>query len=386
MTGFNKKQIQLNRNDINKRNYRILLVTLIALLMIYICSIPISLIVDEYKVMFIPYLAIIGVLALVLLLRKLLKKKILLFSYLFLSAYYIFLVSSSIVFQPNMVCVTILFFLFLIPMIILDYEWRIDLFSIVYSLIYIVLVLIFKRNDTTIHEIFNVLSTLSLSLFLSHFSNKIMIDNIDLKRIAQESARRDYLTGLYNRIELFKELRTDQNITGVMMMDIDFFKYYNDTYSHQKGDECLIAVSNVLSCISKIYPNVRFYRYGGEEFIGIVKDVLDEKNIYNIAEDIRNNVEALNIEHNKSNFGKVTVSLGFTFIDKQELLMKLSRTLVYSFTSKARFIFIKNYKFIFIICICQSYFIKLYTLYINFIFFYVNVIKYGKILLKDVIL
>lgn len=319
MMNLNKRKIQLNKNDIDKRNYRILLVTLIGVLILYICSIPISLLVDEYKVMFIPYLGIIGALSLVLLFRKLLKKSILIFSYLLLFLFYIFLVCSSIIFQPNMICVTILFFLFLIPIIILDYEWRVNLFSIFCSLIYIVLVLIFKKNDTTFHEVFNVLSTLSLSLFLSYFFNKIMLDNIDLKRIAQESARRDYLTGLYNRIELFKELRKEKNITALLMLDIDFFKYYNDTYSHQKGDECLIAVSNVLSCISKKYEGICFYRYGGEEFIGIVKNRFDSNFINKITEEIRKNVEDLGIEHIKSNHKTVTVSIGFTIVQNPEI-------------------------------------------------------------------
>lgn len=96
---INKKKIQLNKKNINERNYRILLVTLIAVLFIYIFSIPISLIVEDYKVMFIPYLIIIAVLAIVLLLHKLLKKHTLVFTYKFLIIYFfifsIFKYSSS---------------------------------------------------------------------------------------------------------------------------------------------------------------------------------------------------------------------------------------------------------------------------------------------------
>ncbi|MGM9972163.1 MAG: GGDEF domain-containing protein [Anaeroplasmataceae bacterium] len=321
MMELNKKKIQLNRKDINERNYRILLVTLIAILIIYICSIPVSLIVTEYKVMFVPYLIVIGVLSIILgfifLFKKVFKKYILFFSYFLFTAFYLYLAFSSIVLQPDMVCVTILFFLFLNPIIILDYEWRIDTFTAMNSIIYMVLVLVFKNNDTKVHEIFNVLSTLSLCLFLSHFSNKIMLDNIDLKRLAEESAKTDYLTGLRNRIELFEVLKTDKNITSVIMLDIDFFKTYNDTYSHQMGDDCLIAVSNVLLDISNTYKDVNFYRYGGEEFIGIVKNIFDES-IYNIAEDIRKKVYDLNIEHIKSNHNKVTVSVGFTIVMDQD--------------------------------------------------------------------
>lgn len=317
-----QKKIQLNKKDINERNYRILLVTLIAVLIIYICSIPVSIIVEDYKVMFIPYLIVIGVLSFILsliwLFRKVFKKHVLFFSYFLLTVFYLYLSFSSIVLQPDMVCITILFFLFLNPVIILDYEWRIDLFTAMNSVVYMLLVLVFKNNDTKVHEIFNVLSTLSLCLFLSHFSNKMMIDNIDLKRIAEEAAKTDYLTGLRNRIELFDVLKKENSITGVLMLDIDFFKAYNDTYSHQMGDECLKAVANVLSDITKTYNDIRFYRYGGEEFVGIVKNGFNEVSIYDIAQRIRNNVWDLNIEHIKSNHNRVTVSIGYTIVKEQE--------------------------------------------------------------------
>lgn len=315
---INNKKIELNKKDIDERNFRILLVTIISLFFIYVFSIPISLMVEEYKVMFVPYLIIISFLLLILLFFKFFKKNILLFSYIILSIFYSFLVYSSIVLQPNMVCITILFFIFLTPMIILDYEWRIDLFTIIYSLIYIILLLIFKQNNTLIHEIFNVLSTLSLCIVIAHFSNKIMIDNIDMKRMALESAKIDYLTRLNNRIELFKVLQTDKNINAILMLDVDYFKKYNDTYSHQKGDECLVLVAKVLSNISNTYQDVGFYRYGGEEFVGIIKNRDNLKSIYGILEEIRGNIEALNIEHKESIHNIVTVSIGFTYIIEEE--------------------------------------------------------------------
>lgn len=312
---INKNEVNMNRNVINERNYKILLVSIISVLILYITSIPISLMVDNYKPMLIPYIFIITSLILLLAIYRFLKKHILIFSYIILGFFYLFLEYSSLFVQKEMVCVTILFFFFLNPIIILDYEWRIDLITVIYAAIYIVLVVIFKDKAIVFDEIFNVFSTVSLCLILTHFSNKIMLENIDLKRQAEESARTDYLTKLSNRISLFEQFdNLDNTISALLMIDVDHFKKYNDTYSHQMGDECLRLVTNEFNKISQIYPDIKFYRYGGEEFVAVIKNHLKDDYIYGISEEIRKNVEGLNIEHSKSIHKVVTVSIGFSVI------------------------------------------------------------------------
>ena len=93
------------------------------------------------------------------------------------------------------------------------------------------------------------------------------------------------------------------------MLDIDFFKLYNDHYGHQGGDECLKKVTTVLSSV--IHRETDFLaRYGGEEFSVILPDT-DLKNSVRIAEDMRNALGALHIEHARSKISDfVSISLG----------------------------------------------------------------------------
>jgi diguanylate cyclase (GGDEF)-like protein len=93
------------------------------------------------------------------------------------------------------------------------------------------------------------------------------------------------------------------------MLDIDFFKLYNDNYGHQGGDECLKNVANLLSSV--IQRETDFLaRYGGEEFSVILPDT-DLKNSVKIAEDMRLALGALRIEHAKSKISNfVSISLG----------------------------------------------------------------------------
>jgi diguanylate cyclase (GGDEF)-like protein len=97
----------------------------------------------------------------------------------------------------------------------------------------------------------------------------------------------------------------------MLMIDIDFFKRYNDTYGHVEGDRCLKAVAQTLAqCITRADDFVA--RYGGEEFIVVLPNT-DEQGARLIAEKMLDNVRALRLPHEKSEAaGYVTVSIGGT--------------------------------------------------------------------------
>jgi diguanylate cyclase (GGDEF)-like protein len=126
----------------------------------------------------------------------------------------------------------------------------------------------------------------------------------------------DGLTGIANRrtFEKFLErewkssMRHTQPATAIMM-DIDFFKLYNDTYGHQAGDDCLKKVARTIEK-SLRRPGDLVARYGGEEFVAILSDT-SQKGAFSLAEKVRASVEALEIPHQASQASKfVTISLG----------------------------------------------------------------------------
>lgn len=99
---------------------------------------------------------------------------------------------------------------------------------------------------------------------------------------------------------------------SVVMADIDWFKAYNDTYGHQAGDDCLKQVARTVRNNTKRAADF-VARYGGEEFIVVLPDT-DAVGAGKFAERVREQVAALDIEHSKSPFGKVTISLGIASI------------------------------------------------------------------------
>lgn len=153
-------------------------------------------------------------------------------------------------------------------------------------------------------------------------------------------ARIDSLTNLGNRRyfeEIFnKEWRRAMRVCkplSVIMMDIDFFKNYNDFYGHQKGDECLKSVARYMQMVLQRSSDF-VARYGGEEFIAVLP-VTDSDGAKLVAEKIRHGIEGLKIEHAKSQVSQfVTLSMGISsVIPSKELnpekLVKLADDALY---------------------------------------------------------
>ncbi|MFP4365017.1 MAG: two-component regulator propeller domain-containing protein [Spirochaetia bacterium] len=142
----------------------------------------------------------------------------------------------------------------------------------------------------------------------------------DELRLVNEQFRKlsiqDPLTGAANRRYLESILdiewrRATRNRTPIafLLIDIDYFKAYNDNYGHQSGDECLQKVVECLMTPLKRGTET-FARYGGEEFLCILPST-DEKGAYYVAEQMRKAVESAKIPNEYSYVaGYVTVSIG----------------------------------------------------------------------------
>lgn len=128
----------------------------------------------------------------------------------------------------------------------------------------------------------------------------------------------DPLTGIYNRRyfdenmeRLISAISRSGGVISLLMADIDFFKKYNDTYGHLKGDECLKVVAETLRK-STTRKDDFVARYGGEEFI-IVLSNTDENGARAIAERMIKNVSDRNIPHEKNDEeNHITISIGAT--------------------------------------------------------------------------
>lgn len=172
---------------------------------------------------------------------------------------------------------------------------------------------------------------------------KLRIKNyLDLKiknDMLEKLSMYDGLTNIRNRRffdetfeKTFSEIKRDKKSLAVLMIDIDFFKPYNDNYGHGQGDETLRKVAKALEKTIKRASDF-VARYGGEEFVILLKDI-NKDGVEAVANNLLNAVRELKITHEFSKIEKyVTVSIGASFynsssdITKLELLLKADETL-----------------------------------------------------------
>ncbi|WP_164469856.1 GGDEF domain-containing response regulator [Aliarcobacter cryaerophilus] len=180
---------------------------------------------------------------------------------------------------------------------------------------------------------------------------KLRIKNyLDLKiknDMLEKLSMYDGLTNIRNRRffdetfeKTFNEIKRDKKSLAVLMIDIDFFKPYNDNYGHGQGDETLRKVAKALEKTIKRASDF-VARYGGEEFVILLKDI-NKDGVEAVANNLLNAVRELKITHEFSKIENyVTVSIGASFynsssdITKLELLLKADETL-YSVKNSGR--------------------------------------------------
>ncbi len=146
-------------------------------------------------------------------------------------------------------------------------------------------------------------------------SHQNVTKNKLIERQAERLSLEDPLTGLYNRRGLdvfaqeeFARAIRYQTSIGIVIIDIDFFKYYNDRYGHLAGDRCLLSVAKVIKHYAR-RPGDIAARLGGDEFILILSQSSKDQT-FSIAESIRQDVYDLAITYSKNE--RITISAGVT--------------------------------------------------------------------------
>jgi len=151
--------------------------------------------------------------------------------------------------------------------------------------------------------------------------NKEQLESLNLQ--LKEAALKDSLTGLYNR-RYFNDIAKNElrrcarehHLFTFLMLDIDFFKQYNDTYGHPMGDK---ALKDVADALQKSFQRAgdHVFRLGGEEF-GIIYSPETENDAIERAQMLNERVRELAIEHSGSKVENiVTVSIGVEIVDAQ---------------------------------------------------------------------
>ncbi|NIB39971.1 diguanylate cyclase [Pseudomaricurvus alkylphenolicus] len=150
---------------------------------------------------------------------------------------------------------------------------------------------------------------------ISERTQELIEANEELKALSLQDA----LMGIGNRRAMEVDIQfTHSNASRynrpycMALLDVDFFKKYNDHYGHQAGDE---ALQEVASCTkASIRSSDRLYRYGGEELLLLLPETLIEDGAM-VVERVIGNLQQISVTHEHSPFGKLTLSAGLSAVD-----------------------------------------------------------------------
>lgn len=217
---------------------------------------------------------------------------------------------------PHLVLLVILLFSVLLASIPTLAASRIAYYFQIFVTLTPTVILLFMSKESGNQLIGFAIIVMAMTLIsASGYIYQLLFELQNAQIALQELADTDQLTKLANRRHFDRKFKDEwrramreRTSISLILIDVDFFKKYNDTYGHQAGDQCLQQIALALNAVTH-RPADLASRYGGEEF-SVLLPVTSQENALMLGERLRKKIEALKIEHSSSELGFVTVSVG----------------------------------------------------------------------------
>lgn len=195
--------------------------------------------------------------------------------------------------------------------------WHAMLVSGFSLLLFLLVELAYSNLQGLLIHMFFVIALNFLGLVGAFLLERATRNGFLMMRMLNDLAERDALTGLFNRrafsahmARVWRQSRRDHASLAVAMVDVDYFKRFNDTYGHAAGDQALRKVSKALGGCARRALDMAA-RFGGEEFVMIWYDPASAEDVLRMSEQLRKQVQGLRIPHEGSSVAtEVTASVG----------------------------------------------------------------------------
>ena len=236
--------------------------------------------------------------------------------YICFSIFFALAIYLSVFHTPNMRATILLGAFCIMPLGFIDRPVRMNLFVAFWLAVHTILAFYLKplyALDDTI----NCLCFAILGCFIGNIMVWVRLEGYEVHRLLTSEKETDVLTGLFNRRKLFETLATLETISaekpsGILMIDIDHFKEFNDNHGHSTGDNCLSRLGEAFTIFTQNF-RLHFYRYGGEEFVAMAYGYSEEE-LLSIAESLRIAVQSADI-----NGHRTTVSIGVAYCGDEQV-------------------------------------------------------------------
>ncbi|MDU1412535.1 MAG: GGDEF domain-containing protein [Clostridium sp.] len=215
--------------------------------------------------------------------------------------------------------------LMIVPLLFTINFYSISILISICSLVYVVLVLFQKYGSVAKFDIYNISVLLCISMFVRYLIQKNAVKSMRLKIENQKlldklyyDANHDALTGMLNRKAFVNKIvgegesfiKTDYGVLGII--DIDNFKYINDTFGHLQGDEIIRKISSILR--DSLYENDVLCRLGGDEFVFCLLKRQNSEDVNSDMEKILKSVNEIIISSNT----RMGISIGIVDLTSRE--------------------------------------------------------------------
>lgn len=247
---------------------------------------------------------------------SIMKKYVLVGLYICFSVFFILAIYLSVIHTPHMRATILLGAFCLMPFAFIDKPVRMNLFEAFWLVVHTILAY-YLKPQYVLDDTINCLCFAILGCFIGNIMVWVRLDSFEANRLLIIEKETDVLTGIYNRRKLFEtlaylETESAEKPSGILMIDIDHFKDFNDSYGHAAGDQCLRRLGEVFTEFTKNY-RMHFYRYGGEEFVAIAYGY-GKKELLSIAENLRIAVRSTDKDGHSN-----TISIGVAYCSGQHV-------------------------------------------------------------------
>ena len=230
--------------------------------------------------------------------------------YICFSVFFALAIYLSVIHTPTMRATILLGAFCIMPLGLIDRPARINTFVAFWFMVHTILAFSLKPRYA-LDDTINSLCFAILGCFIGNLMIWGRLEGYEAQRLLIIEKETDVLTGLFNRRKLFEtlavlETANAEKPSGILMIDIDHFKQFNDNYGHAAGDNCLNHLGEVFTKFTQNF-RMHFYRYGGEEFVAIVYGYR-ETELISIAESLRIAAQSTELDG-----FRITLSIGVAY-------------------------------------------------------------------------
>ena len=176
---------------------------------------------------------------------------------------------------------------------------------------------VYSLTNSNIYPLLTKIGLIVFLLFYFYYGIKRIVNNeviAEKTQLLEKLAFRDELTKIYNRNALKSYIKNkDIENMGIVSLDLNNLKYYNDNFGHSYGDQLILEASRILT---QTFGEAHIFRVGGDEFLAVYDDIQDKEKLLNLKNDLQTILQRYN--ENQNNGLVLEIAIGYAWYSSED--------------------------------------------------------------------